>query len=357
MLIVKKDQIETPALLVDLNILEANIQKMAGYFDGKKAKLRPHFKTHKCPAIAHLQMDAGAKGITCAKLGEAEVLAEAGIRDILIANQIVDESKIRRLAGLANNAKITVCVDNMQNISELSQAAEAHGSTVYVLVEVEVGMQRCGVDTKEEVLKLAREICTSRGLVFDGLQAYAGQLSHNPSRSERIKGISEAEAKVLEIKDFLEKNAIPVNEISGAGTGTFDILGSREIWTEIQAGSYVFMDTDYGRLDLEFENALTVLTTVIHKRPGFAITDAGLKVCCQEKGKPAVRDHPELSVLLLSEEHGKIKDERNELKFLQKLEYIPSHCCAAVNLHDHYYCVRNGLLETVWHISGRGKSR
>ena len=154
--IVRADGIETPALLVDMDILEVNINKMAGYFDGKKAKLRPHFKTFKCPAIAHMMLAAGAKGITCAKLGEAQVLAEAGVQDILIANQIVDRQKIGRLAGLAKTARMSVCVDDPRNVDDLSAAAKAHGSTIHVLIEVDVGMGRCGINTGGEALALAQ---------------------------------------------------------------------------------------------------------------------------------------------------------------------------------------------------------
>jgi len=353
---IKKDQLETPALLVDLDILEANIGKMAAFFKDKKAKLRPHFKTHKCSTIAQLQIEAGAKGICCAKLGEAEILAAAGIRDILIANQIVDSRKIFRLAALANNTHITVCADNAENIAELSRAAEAYGSTVHVLVELEVGMRRCGVETKEEALKLAMHIRGSKGLIFEGFQAYAGHLSHNPDQNARVKGTAEAETIVMEAKKYLEENGVPVKEISGSGTGTYNIPGKYDIWTEIQAGSYVFMDTDYDMLGLGFGKSLTVLTTVIHKRDCSAITDAGTKVCCQEKGAPSLKEYPGLPVLL-NEEHGRIRDEMNELRYLQKLEYIPTHCCTTVNLHNNFYCVRKGLLEMIWPVSARGISR
>ena len=350
-----KEHIETPALIIDMDALEANIQKMAAYFADKRTKLRPHFKTHKSPAIAHMQVAAGAKGLSCAKLGEAEVLAAAGIRDILIANQIVDTRKLHRLAGLARNTRMSVCADNASNVSELSEAAQAYGSTIYVLVEIEIGMERCGVTTKEEVLALAQQISQSKGLVFEGFQAYAGQLSHNYDREARIKGVEAAVQKVAGIKDFLEKNGLPVKEISGASTGTHNITGNNTIWTEIQAGSYVFMDTDYDQLGLGFEKVLTVLTTVIHKRPGLAITDAGQKVCCITKGPPEIKGHHELSAVL-SEEHGRIPDKADEFHYLQKIEYIPSHCCTTVNLHDSYYCMRKGLWETTWPIAGRGKS-
>jgi len=355
-MIIKKDQIETPALLIDLDALEFNIKLMADHFKGKKAKLRPHFKTHKSSTIALMQIEAGAKGICCAKLGEAEVLAAAGIHDILIANQVVDTSKVYRLAALAGNTKMTVCVDNSENITELSQAAEAYGSTIYIYIELEVGMNRCGVDTKEKALELAKQINNSKGLVFEGIQAYTGQLCHKVDESVRIDGTIEAEAFVLGVKNYLEENGIPVKEISGAGTGTYNITGNHDIWTEIQAGSYVFMDTEYGRLGLEFKNSLTILTTVINKRPGAAVTDAGKKVCCQGEGLPAIKGYPDLSAKL-NEEHGKIQDEKDALKYLQKLEYIPSHCCTTVNLHDNYYCTRKDLLEMIWPVSARGMSK
>lgn len=353
---IAKEQIETPALLIDLDILERNINTMSEYMRDKKAKLRPHFKTDKCPAISHKQISAGAKGITCAKLSEAEVLVASGIKDVLIANQIVDPAKIFRLAGLAHSgAKITVLADNADNIEALSEAASMIGSTVYVLVEVDVGMKRCGVNSPEEVLELAKKVISSKGLVFEGIQAYEGHLGHLADFEARRQGVQAMVEKVSKVKRLLEENGIAVNQISGGGTGTYDITGNNTIWTEIQSGSYLFMDLEYNKLGLKFENALTVLTTVIHKRPGVAITDAGNKVCSIDGGMPVVKGYPSLKVVT-NEEHGIIMDEKDEIRYLQKLEYIPGHCCTTVNLHDCYHCVRNGLLEAIWPILGRGKS-
>jgi len=349
--------VETPALLVDLDVLEENIRVMSDYFADRKAKLRPHFKTPKCSEIAKMQIAAGAKGITCAKLSEAEVLLKAGIEDILIANQVVDFQKLRRLAELARAAKIGVCVDCLANVADISRAAEEFGTTIYVFIEVNIGMNRCGINTKEEAFVLAALIQNSKGLVFEGLQGYAGQISHEADYNARIKGVTDAVEKVSGIKNYLEENGIPVNEVSGASTGTYNITGDNTIWTEIQAGSYVFMDSDYERLDLGFKNALSVLTTVIHKRKGTAITDAGQKVCCVAKGLPVIKDSGALTVTKLNEEHGIITDENDTLSYLQKLEYIPSHCCSTVNLHDQLYGIRNGMLEDVFTIDGRGKSR
>jgi len=353
----KMELIETPVLMVDLDILEENIRKMADYFKDKKAMLRPHFKTHKCSEIAKMQLAAGAKGITCAKLSEAEVLAEAGVEDILIANQIVEAGKLRRLAKLALSKRIAVCVDSLKNVADIAQAAGECGGTIYVFIEVNIGMNRCGINIKEEAFALADKIRSSEGLVFEGLQGYAGQISHEADFNARVRGVKEAVEKVTGIKNHLEKNGIKVNEVSGASTGTYNITGDNTIWTEIQAGSYVFMDTDYEKLGLDFKNALSILTTVIHKRKGTAITDAGQKVCCVTKGLPVIKSHPGLTVTKLNEEHGIVTDGNDTLSYLQKIEYIPSHCCSAVNLHDELYCIRKDVLEKILLIDGRGKSK
>jgi D-serine deaminase-like pyridoxal phosphate-dependent protein len=364
---IKKEQIETPALLIDLDVFEDNMRIMADFMKDKKAKLRPHFKSYKCPIISHKQIAAGAKGITCAKLGEAEVLLESGIKDVLIANQIVEPAKVFRLTGLARaypESKISVAVDRIENIEALSKAAVKYGSTLYILIEVDVGMERCGVNTPEEVLTLARKVIDSEGLVFDGIQGYEGHLVYDlnapPRLTDKVKrqGVKQMIEKVGKIKDYIEKKDIKVNEISGGGTGTYYITGDNTIWTEIQAGSYIFMDSVYNRVDLPFKNSLTILASVMHKRPGIAITDAGLKVISVEQGPPIVKDYPHLKTRgKLSEEHGLIIDPKDELAYLEKIEFIPSHCCTTVNLHDKYYCVRNGVLEAIWPITGRGKSQ
>jgi len=356
----KKDQIETPALLIDLDILDENIEIMAGFLQDKKAKLRPHFKSHKCPTIAHRQINAGAKGITCAKLSEAEVLVKAGIKDILIANQVVNPEKIIRLIGLFNTSKpkLIVTVDNIQNIKNLSSVASKIDATIYVLIEVDVGMKRCGVNDSEEVLRLAREIKKSKGLIFEGIQAYEGHLVYSDDINFKREGVKKMVGKIGKIKEFLTENGIQVNEISGAGTGTYFLTGDNTIWTEIQAGSYIFMDTVYKKsAGIKFKNSLTILTTIIHKRPGIAIADVGLKSCSAEQGFPEIKGYSDLNMLGLGEEHTIIEDKNNNLNYLQKIELIPSHCCTTVNLHDDYYCIRNEMLMAIWPIQGRGKSK
>ncbi len=330
---------------------------MADFWKGRKARLRPHFKTAKCPTISHREMEAGAKGITCAKVSEAEVLAQAGITDILIANQIVDPAKIRRMAGLARNgARITIAVDNPHNLVALSEAASTLGTLLHVLVEVNVGMERCGVNTVDEVLALAQRASSLPGLTFEGLQAYEGHLSILPDREERRRGVSAVIEKVSGIKSSLEEHGVAVATISGGGTGTYEFTGNDTIWTEIQAGSYAFMDGVYCAAGVQFKTALTVLATVIHKRPGVAVTDAGMKTCSTDGGEPAILGHPSLKVEL-HEEHGLVQDPHDELQYMQKIQYLPGHCCTTVNLHDRYLCVRQDKLECIWPILGRGKSQ
>ena len=350
-------QIETPAMLLDMNELEHNIRIMSEFFKNKKAKLRPHFKTDKCPRISHMQINAGAKGITCAKLGEAEILAAAGIKDILIANQIVAPEKLLRIAGLIKSGvHITLLVDNAENIRDISNVAKTCGVEFHCLIELDVGMGRCGVRTPDELLDLALLINETDGVIFDGIQAYEGHLSHKPEESERRAGVAAMIEKITDAVDLLKINSIDVKEVSGGGTGTFYITGAEAIWTEIQAGSYLFMDLKYRLPGLAFRQALTVLATVIHKRDGFAVTDAGNKTCGIDMGQPELKGYPEIAVRL-NEEHGKLSDIDNQLHAGQKVEYIPGHCCSTVNLNDEYYCVRDGYLEAIWPVSGRGKSR
>ncbi|HET6484915.1 MAG TPA: DSD1 family PLP-dependent enzyme [Spirochaetia bacterium] len=351
------DTIETPALLIDLEAMEANLRLMSDYMRGRRVRLRPHFKTHKSPAISHLQIAAGAKGVCCAKVSEAEVLLTSGIRDVLIANQVVDPAKTARLAGLARlGAKVTVCVDHPSNVETLSQAAVRAGATLNVLVEVDVGMNRCGVKTAEEALALARKIAASGGLHFEGIQAYEGHLAGEPDIEKRRQGVQEMVRKIGRVKEVIESAGLAVPEISGGGTATYNITGDDTLWTEIQAGSYVFMDSSYGDFGLPFRRSLSILTTVIHTHPGRAVTDAGMKVCSTDHGQPVVKGHPGLEVRT-NEEHGIVLDEAGELAYGSRVEFIPSHCCTTVNLHDRYYGVRGGNLEVVWPIPGRGKSQ
>ncbi len=354
-----KEEIDTPALLVDLPMMEANLRRMADFFRGREAKLRPHAKTHKCPIIAQKQIELGAIGTTCAKLGEAEALVEGGISDILIANQIVGSPKIARLMDLTQEANLMVAVDDPENVRSLSRAASAKGVKMRALVEVDIGMGRCGVSPGQATRNLAEQVSRSPGLSFAGLMGYEGHLVFVPSLKERTRRCQEAMALLLETKDLIERSGLPVSIVSGGGTGTYAITGPLSGITEVQAGSYLFMDGRYRGIEAldDFDIALTLLTTVI-SRPNEkrAIIDAGMKAITHEFGLPAINSRPGAKLIALAEEHGIIQFEEPEsrLKAGDKIELIPSHGCTTINLHDFYYATRNGVLEAIWPITGRG---
>jgi len=347
-------QIETPALILDLEIFERNIQKMQAFANEGGLGLRPHYKSHKSTVIAHKQIEAGAKGLCCAKVSEAADLVNAGIEDILIANEVVDLSKITHVADLANKCRLTICVDSIQNITDLSAAAQLFSSTIYCLVEYNIGMDRCGVNSFEEVFHLAKHIDESPNLVFEGIQAYAGHMAHEKDFSERKKYSEEIDAHLHELKNFIESNGLRVKEISGASTGTSFLRSEGTVYTEIQPGSYIFMDASYNTLHLEFENSLFLLTTVLSKNGERSICDLGAKCVGLDQEKPLLRDFPSRA-LKCNEEHCTIMDGK-EFNVGDKLYMIPGHCCTTVNLHDSIYFVRKGKVVDRIPVTSRGKS-
>lgn len=353
---ISKFDIDTPALLIDIDKMERNIKKLADFFKRQSSNVRPHTKTHKSPVLAHKQIQAGARGITCAKLGEAEVMAAAGIRDILIANQIVGTEKIARLANLAHHCDIMVAVESLENVNDLSAAAKAVGSTIRVLIEVDVGMHRCGVKSAEEALKLAQAILQKPGLRFEGIMGYEGHAVMIPDLEDRRKACLDSMQVLISVKEILEKNGIKVKIVSAGGTGTYNIAGAYPGVTEVQAGSYIVMDAHYHEVLQDFECALTLLATVT-SRPDkrTAIIDAGMKAMTFEFGMPQLIGVPGAVISFLSEEHGHIFIEDADPKVGQKVELIPSHCCTTINLHDRYHAVRGDRLEAIWDIAGRGK--
>lgn len=355
------EELDTPALIVDLDILERNIAKMADFFAGRPAALRPHSKTHKTPAIAQMQLGAGAIGITCAKVGEAEAMAEAGIRDILIANQVVGKVKIDRLTDLARRADVMVAVDDARNVADLSQAARAKGVTLRVLVEVDIGMRRCGVPPGDPALALAYQVAISPRLRLAGLMSYEGHLVLIPDPEERRTKVLAALEPLADTVDLLHHHGLPVEIVSGGATGSYDVTGSHPVMTEIQAGSYVFMDTTYGAVRPEFDVSLTVLSTVISRPcPDYIVTDAGLKALTRDFNWPELMDVPSAGVRYLSEEHGVIDLAHPQAVHLRpgdKVSFVPDHCCTTVNLYDRLHAVRKGVVEAIWPITGRGKSQ
>lgn len=352
-----KFALPTPCLLIDLPTLEANLEHMAAFYRQRPAKLRPHYKTHKCPQIAKMQLELGAIGITCAKLGEAETLVEAGITGILIANEVVDPKKIERLAELACQTYLIVAVDQADNLRQLSSAAVAAGTTLDVLVEVDVGLHRCGVRTQEQALELANLAFDLPGVIFAGVMGYEGHTVFELDRQRRAENVRQAMGKLTATAELLRSNGLRVEIVSAGGTGTFDLTGDFPGVTEIQAGSYPFMDLKYRQLGLPFQPALRLLATVISTpEPGLAIVDAGLKAITTDNGLPELLAPAGVKLLRLNEEHGILQVEPGvTLQVGERVELLPSHVCTTVNLHDQYYVLRDGALVEVWRIEGRGK--
>lgn len=347
--------IETPALIVEKKILLENIKAMNDIISGTNLKLRPHYKSHKCAELAQLQIKNGAKGMTCSKLSEAIDLCDCGIEDILIANQITDAKKIRRLADLAGCCRLTVCVDDENNIKQLSKAAKNSETTIFCLVEYEIGMKRCGVGTKEEVLKLVRQIEECENLVFEGIQAYAGHASHVTDINERKEVTYANFEKLCELLDFLKENNVSVNVVSGGSTGTAE-LKKNSVYNELQAGSYLFMDYTYSDLNLPFKNSLFVLSTVVSKRDGLTVVDAGVKTCGVDQGMPAICDN-DCEEVVASEEHFQLHKLSIPLNVGDKVRLIPGHCCSTVNLHDKIYLIEDNKVVGRLIITARGIGR
>ncbi len=357
-------EVDTPALVIDADAMEKNIADMATYFAKAPAELRPHAKTHKSPIVALKQIEAGAIGATCAKLGEAEALQQGGVRDILIANEIIGKRKIARLVGMARHCNIAVAVDNEKNAKEISDAAVAAGSTVRVLVEVNIGMNRCGVEPGKDAIDLVKKVQKMPGLNFFGFQAYEGHLIMYGTRAEREEAVRASFDPLIETRKQAESEGLEVPVISGGGTGTYDITSQIDGVDEVQAGSYVFMDAKYNTVDGpgdKFSPAIYLWSTVV-SRPSTdrVILDIGLKTATPEMGMPAFLDFDGATVDKMSEEHGiatVTSEDARQLAVGDQVRIQPGHVCTTVNLHDNYVVVRNGVVEAVWNVAGRGRSQ
>lgn len=356
--------VDTPALILDLDAFERNLAALARRLAGTGVALRPHSKTHKSPIIALRQIEHGAVGVCCQKVSEAEVLYAGGVRDILIANEIVGAAKLRRLAALARSAKLGVCVDDARNVDDLESAAAAAGAAITVLVEIDVGANRCGVAPGPAAVELARRIAAKPHLRFDGLQAYHGSAQHLRSHDDRRRAIAQAVEAARSTRAAIEAAGIACPRITGAGTGTFALEAASGVYTELQCGSYVFMDADYARnlneagdASPEFEHSLHVLATVM-SRPvrERAVVDAGLKAFSVDSGMPLLPDHPGAALSRASDEHGRIDvaPQVTGLEAGSKVRLVPGHCDPTVNLHDWYVCVRGGVVEALWPVAARG---
>ena len=353
-----KNEIDTPALLLDMAAVERNIAKMARFFFDKTCKLRPHSKTHKLPLVAHKQIEAGAIGITCAKLGEAKIFFEAGIKDVLIANEIVGRVKIQRLVNLSRYGNLIICIDNEDNAREISEAAGKTGQKIHVLAEINVGLNRCGVLPGKPALDLVQKISSLRNLVFRGVMGYEGDI-FILDLEEKMKKCAESNRLLVETMKLIEKEGFPVEIVTAGGSNTSYLTGLYPGITDIQVGSYVTMDSHNRYYGLDFEQAVTVLSTVISRpEKGRAVTDTGMKSLSTDNGLPICRI-PGVSIFKLNEEHGHLRIENpgQDLSIGDKIEIIPSHGCTTIPLYDRYFIIRNDHVESVVEIFARGANQ
>ena len=360
--------IQTPALVLDLDALERNIKKMGDYAAAQGMRHRVHGKMHKSVDVALLQESLGGScGVCCQKVSEAEVFARGGIKDVLVSNQVRDPVKIDRLARLPKlGARTICCVDDVANVADLSAAAVKHGTQIECLVEIDCGAGRCGVKTTPEVVELAKAIDAAEGLKFSGIQAYQGAMQHMDSYEDRKDKIAIAVAQVKDAVDSLEADGIVCDIVGGGGTGSYYFESTSGVYNELQCGSYAFMDADYGRIldkegnridQGEWENALFLLTSVMsHAKADKAIVDAGLKAQSVDSGLPFIFGRTDVEYVKCSDEHGVVADPDGVLKVNEKLHLVPGHCDPTCNVHDWYVGVRNGKVETLWPVSARGKA-
>ncbi len=358
--------IQTPCLVVDLDALERNVIKMGNLAREMGVRHRVHGKMHKSVDVARLQEKLGGScGVCCQKVSEAESFARGGIKDVLVSNQVRDPAKIDRLAGIPKlGARTICCVDDIDNVADLSAAAVRHGTEIECLVEIDCGAGRCGVTTTPDVVAIAKAIDAADGLKFSGIQAYQGAMQHMDDYDDRKQKIDIAIAMVAEAVTALKAEGLDCDIVGGGGTGSYYFEGASGVYNELQCGSYAFMDADYGRIldkdgnridQGEWENALFILTSVMsHAKADKAICDAGLKAQSVDSGLPVIFGRTDVEYVKCSDEHGVIADPDNKLKVNDKLKLVPGHCDPTCNVHDWYVGVRNGKVETLWPVTARG---
>jgi D-serine deaminase-like pyridoxal phosphate-dependent protein len=348
----KLADLDTPALLVDLDAMEQNLQTMAGFFCNRPAKLRPHFKNHRVLELAARQMEHGAIGITCARLWQAERLANFGIRDILIANEIAGETPVRRFVELSREVPVLVAVDNPKVVADMARQVRDRKVEVNVLVDVDLGLKRCGLPPGEPAAALAKTVVAS-GLRFRGLMGYEGHLQPLLPGPEKERVVTEAMQGLARTRKLIESAGIPVGIVSCGGTGDYSIAGAYAGVTENQAGSYLLMDTWYAPFAPDFKVALSVLVTVISKTPGERlVVDAGCKAISGERGLPWVKGIAGLKLKALHAEHApiEIQDPAVNVDVGDKIEIAVHYHDGTINLHRQMYGVRNGRVERAFQI-------
>ena len=356
------DELDTPALCIDLDVLESNIRRMADLCRRNGKHWRPHTKASKSPIIARWEIEAGAIGVTCAKLGEAEVMAAGGIRDILIANQIVGRQKMPRLAALCRAADPIVAVDHPTQVEMLSEAMQAAGATLRVLVEVDIGLKRAGVAPGEPAVKLGQMIDRSAGLKLAGIMGYEGHLLTIEDAADKERQIREAIAVLVDTAGAYGRAGLPCGIVSAGGTGSCAITATCPGVTELQAGGLIFMDAFYRHRCgvTAFDFALKLVATVVGRpAPDRAIIDAGRKSQYADAHNSLVVGREDMRVVRLSAEHGELQldESARGLKIGDRIELIPGYSDLTNVLHDEFYGIRGGKLEAVIPLEGRGKIR
>ncbi len=350
----KRCDLMTPALVLDLEVAQQNIQYMAGRLRDLHVNLRPHVKAHKCAELARRQIQAGAIGICTATIWEAIAMSRAGIEDVYVANEVCGREKIFALAREAAFRRIGVAVDDPCNAVEFSDAARCAGNTLDVLIEVDVGMGRGGVRSVKEALTLADHVARLPGLRLRGIQAYEGHCMLEPDRAVRARRAAEAMDIAAAVVEALSGAGFACETVSAGGTGTYDITGADPRVTEIQAGSYVFMDNFHGSLVPGFSRSLTVLATVVIRHDRKIVLDAGLKSVGVDEALPTMVPYPFYRAEF-HEEHALFTvDDRCSLKRGDTVELIPGYAPTTVNLYDVYHVVENGVVTGIWPVAPRG---
>jgi D-serine deaminase-like pyridoxal phosphate-dependent protein len=350
--------IPTPALVLDVAALDRNIRRMAEFFARGPCRLRPHFKAHKTPEVARRQLAGGScVGLTCATVSEAEVAAEF-CSDLLIANEPIGPGKCERVAQLARRVRTTIAVDSTAGLEAISTPARHAGVAVGVLIDLNVGQTRCGVLPGAAAVALAKEAATTAGVELRGVMGYEGHVVSLPDRVEREARTRESMAGLVETAALVRAAGLPCDIVSAGGTGTYDISGRIAGITEIQAGSYVLMDTDYGRLDVPFEQAFWALGTIISRPdPGRCVADCGHKSMTKDHGLPTVRGVEGASVVSLNDEHATIRiPPESQIAIGDRVFLRPSHTDPTINLHDVFYALEGEKVVGVWPITARGYS-
>jgi D-serine deaminase-like pyridoxal phosphate-dependent protein len=353
----------TPALVLDRAALHANVAAMAEWARGAGIALRPHAKTHKSAAVARLQIEAGARGLCCAKLGEAEALAAEGVSDILITSPVVPRQAVARLAALARRTRrLAVVADHPDNVDAL--AAALGGTPLDILVDIDTGAHRTGVTSPEAAAALAARIAAHPTLRYRGVQYYCGTLQHIPARSDRAAALAASAETLRKVLAALESAGLPAETITGGGTGSFAIDAELGLLSELQPGSYVFMDREYGDCEPAgppFRSALAIDTTVISANtPGRVTVDAGLKAMSTDAGPPRILAgaHPDTRYLFMGDEHGMLLTPPGEPDppLGARVTLLPPHCDPTVNLYDVYAVCEGDTVVAWWPIHARGRS-